>query len=291
MSVDLLHDRIRRFKNPLIVDFGILPDELPPHLLEQEGSFCKAYHRFCRELVEELKDAVAGVRFRFQSFALLGAEGISALQDCLNFAKELGYFVLLDSPQILSAGDGKRVANAVFGEKNYPCDGLLFSAYIGSDAMKPMLSYCKDEDKSIFVLLRSANKSAWELQDLLSGSRHVYSAAAEMVSRHGEQLIAKCGYAKVCGVVGANAADPTRMLRTKHNRMFLLVDGLDESGSNTKNAAAAFDRFGFGAAVNAAACVTAAWKDAEAESTEYLAAARQAVDRIKKNIGRYITIL
>lgn len=291
MSIDLLHDRIRKFKNPLVVDLGLIPEDLPCHLMEEEGDLCKAYHRFCKELLEQLKNSVAGVRFRFQSFALLGQQGICALQDCLNLAKDLGYFVMLDSPQILSGADAALTARFVFEEKHYPCDALVINGYIGSDAIKPMLPYCKDGNKSLFVMLRSANKSAWELQDLLTGSRHVYSAAAETVSRHGEALLGKCGYSHVCGVVAANAAEPTRMLRTKHNRLFLLVDGLDESGGNSKNCSYAFDRFGFGGAISVNSTVTAAWKETESDGKDYLDCAAQAADRIKKNISRYVTIL
>ena len=79
MSIDFLHDKIRKLKNPLIVDMSIKEDLLPPHLLEQEGSFDKAYFRFCRELIDALEGVVAGVRFSFDAFALLGEEGLSQL--------------------------------------------------------------------------------------------------------------------------------------------------------------------------------------------------------------------
>ena len=57
MSVDFLHNKIRKLKNPLIVDMSIQEKLLPSHLLDQEGNFAKAYPRFCSELLE----ALAGV--------------------------------------------------------------------------------------------------------------------------------------------------------------------------------------------------------------------------------------
>ena len=63
MSIDFLHEKIRKLKSPLIVDMSITEELLPPHLLEQEGSFVKAYPRFCRELLEALAGVVPGVRF------------------------------------------------------------------------------------------------------------------------------------------------------------------------------------------------------------------------------------
>lgn len=288
MSIDKLHDRIRKLKNPSVIDFGIKPDRLPPHLLE--GGELSGYVRFCEELMAALKDTVAGVRFPFGEFALYGPEGLSALRQLLNRAGELGFYVLLDSPEILSPWNADRTAEMIFGKDVYPCDGLLISSYIGSDSIKPFVPYCK-EGKDLFCIVRSPNKTAVELQDLLSGSRHVYNAAAEMVNRHGESIIGRCGYSRIAGVAGAGVPDVLRQIRVKHNRMFLLVDGLDYPSGNAKNCSHAFDRFGFGAAVCAGPSVTAAWKDTESDGSDYVELAVQAAERMKKNLTRYVTIL
>jgi hypothetical protein len=81
------------------------------------------------------------------------------------------------------------------------------------------------------------------------------------------------------------------MLRAKHDRMFLLVDGLDYPSGNAKNCSYAFDRFGYGAAVCAGPSVTAAWKDAESDGTDYIEQAVQSAERMKRNLCRYVTIL
>ena len=289
MSIDLLHDRIRKMKNPLMVDFGMKEENLPEDLVAEEGSLVKAYARFCDELLEGLQGIVPAVRFPFDAFALLGAEGIVALQQLLNRANALGYYVLLDGPAILSPWAADRAAKTVFEENQFPCDGLLISPYIGSDALKPFIGFIKDGEMDLFILVHSANKSAVELQDLLTGSRHVYGAAAEIVNRFGEQLLGKCGYSRICAVASATSGEQLRTLRTKHNRTFLLVDGIDYPSGNAKNCSYAFDRFGFGAVVCAGPSVTAAWQ--ENSESDYVTAAQQAAERIKKNLSRYFAIL
>ena len=291
MSVDLLHDKIRKYKNPSVIDFAMQRDCIPPHLLTDEGSYLKAHSRMCRELMEALKKLVPAVRFSFDAFALEGPEGLLELQSLLKTAKESGFYVLLDGPELLSPWAAERSANKLFASDEYACDGLVISPYIGSDALKPFMPFCKNNEKDLFVVVRSPNKSALELQDLLTGSRHVYGAAAELVNRFGEQILGKCGYSRICGVVGAGSADSIRSLRLKYNRMFLLVDGLDYPSGNAKNCSYAFDRFGHGAAVCAGPSVTAAWKETENEGQDYLEAAVQAAERMKKNICRYITVL
>lgn len=291
MSIDLLHHRIRKLKNPSMIDFAIKPGNIPAHLMAQEGTVLKAYSRFCRELLDTLRNTVPAVRFPFGAFALLGPAGLSELQMLLRRAGELGYYVLLDSPELLSPWAAGLAAETIFATEDYPCDAVLISPYIGSDVVEPFVRCCREQNKDLFVVIRSANKSAAQLQDLLTGSRHVYDAAAEMVSRYGESILCKCGYSRICGVASAGAPDSLRALRAKHSRMFLLVDGLDYPSGNARNCSYAFDRFGYGAVVCAGPSVTAAWQEGASDGQDYLELAVQAAERMKKNLTRYVTIL
>ena len=291
MAIDFLHEKIRKLRNPLIVDMSITEALLPPHLLEQEGDFSKAYFRFCNELMDALKDNVAGVRFSFDTFALMGQEGLAQLRNLLKKAGDLGYYTLLDGPQILSPWAADRAANLLSSEE-YPCDGLLISPYIGSDAIKPFVPACKEGDKDLFVVVRSANKSASELQDLLTGKRLVQGAAAELANRFGESIFTKCGFSRICVVSSAGSADSLRNLRAQYKRMFILVDGLDYPSGNMKNCSLAFDRLGYGAAISAGPTITASWRDEEGATGEnYTESAVAATERMKKNLSRYIAIL
>ena len=172
MSIDVLHEKIRKLKNPLIVEFGMKQSALPAFLLEGEETPLKAYARFCRELLDGLKGVVPGVRFSVGAFSLYGPEGLNALIDLLHLAEESGFYVVLDSPEILSPWGADSVAERIFDI--YPCDALIISPYIGSDAIKPFVPCCKKDTKDLFVVIRSPNKTAAELQDLLTGTRHVY---------------------------------------------------------------------------------------------------------------------
>ena len=291
MSIDMLHEKIRKYKNPSMIDFGIQNDAIPVHILEEEPNEVLAYARFCRELLDGLKDTVPAVRFNFDAFALYGEEGIASLKLLLGQASELGYYVLLDGPGIFSPWGADRAAEAIFENERFVCDGLLIQSYIGSDAVKPFLPYCKVKEKDLFVVVRSANKSALELQDLYTGSRLVHSAVAEMVNRLGDSLYGKCGYSRLGAVVSAGSPNSVRTLRVGYNRMFLIVDGLDYPSGNYKNASLAFDRFGFGAVVCAGPSVTAAWKDSDSQGLDFVSCAVKAAEIMKKNILRYITIL
>ena len=292
MSIDVLQDKIRKLKNPSMVDLALAAGDLPQMLLEQEGSVAKAYGRFCLEMLENLKALVPAVRVSFTAFALLGPEGLEELTKVLKSAKSHGYYVALESPYLLSPMMAQATAEAVFGENAlYPCDGLILPAYPGSDVIKPFLPYVKDAQKDIFPVVRTSNKTAPEIQDLLTGSRLVHAAAADLMNRFGGDNTGKTGYARVGVLAGANSADSLKTLRTKYPRLFLLVDDMDYSGCNAKICGNAFDKLGHGAVVCAGPTVTMAWKLNEAEEGEYLTQAKAAAERMKKNLTRYTTVL
>lgn len=293
MSVDSLQEKIRKLKNPSLVELGMSMADLPPFLPEEAGSTAAAYGRFCRELLAGLKGLVPGVRVSFAAFALLGPEGLNQLEQCLASAREQGMYVLLDAPAMLTPEMAENTAQTLFEweDSRWPCDGVVITPYLGSDVIKPFLPYCRERNVELFVLVRSSNRSAPDFQDLLTGSRVAHMAVADQVRRFGENCVGKCGYSRVAAVAAAGAPSSLKSLRTKYPGMFLLLDGYDYSTGNAKNCSLAFDRLGHGAAVCVGATIHDAWEDPGITASDYLEAAAQAAERVKKNFARYLTIL
>ena len=286
MSVDVLQEKIRKCKNPSVVELNLPFSEIPPGFEKNAAG----YGEFCRLLLEGLKGTVPAVRFSFSAFALNGA--LEELAKTMAYAGEQGYYVLLDAPEILSPASAKMTAQSLLGEESgYPCDGLVISGYLGSDVIKPFLPYCKKGNKDVFVVARTANKSAPELQDLLCGTRLVHAAAADHVNRYGADTAGKFGYTRVGILAAASAAESLRNLRSKYPRLFLLLDGYDYPNANAKNCSFAFDRYGHGAAACSGAGISCAWKEAGSDGTDWLDQAKAAADRMKKNLTRYVTVL
>lgn len=290
MSVDKLQDRIRKLKNPSVIDFTALPEHIPPHLLQEEGSYCAAYKVFTTSLLHGLKDVVPAVRFDFNYFALHGAKGLDVLEDLLRTAKDMGYYVLLNGVGMLSAQSAEKAAEMLFSDDcKWYFDGLITTAYIGSDGIRPYISRLKESAKALFVVARTANKTAPEIQDLLTGSRLVHVAKTDIINRFAEPVMGRCGYSQLGVMAAASSADSLRTLRSKYKYLFLLLDGCDYPNANAKNCSYAFDSLGHGAAACAGVSIIAAWQENLQE--DYVAAAVNAAERLKKNLTRYITVL
>lgn len=287
MSIDLLQARIRKLKCPIIADLSVQPQHLPPHLAGDTET--EKFDIFCRGLMEGLKPIVPAVRFSFDHFAMM-ENGLSVLPELLRYAKKLGFYVVLDGPAMLSPWAAERAVKTFFESELYPCDALVLSPYVGSDVIKPFEAACKD-GKALFFAVRSANKSASELQDLITGGRLCYEAAADIVNRYAGKVVGKCGYSQMGLLTAATNANAVKNLRSKYNRLFLLVDGYDYPGGNAKNCSLGFDKFGHGAAVSIGPAIAAAWAEEESSGEDYVQRAVAAVERINANIERYIAIL
>ena len=288
MSVDILQEKIRKMKNPSMLELAMPLSDLPP----QFAHTAAGYGAFCRELLSGLKDTMPAVRFSFAVFALLGPEGLTELAEAMKTAADLGYYVALDAPEIASPAMANVIAETLLGEGSaWPCDGLVISGYAGSDIIKPFLPYTKKAKKDIFVITRTANKSAPELQDLLSGGRIVHAVAADHVNRYGEGTEGKHGYTRVGILAAASSAESLRSLRAKYPRLFFLLDGFDYPNANARNCSFGFDKFGHGAVACGGAAIVSAWKKEDSDGSDYLIHALAAAERMKKNLTRYITIL
>lgn len=292
MSIDKLQEKIRKMKNPSMVDFSVDLDQIPPHILEEEHNEILAYERFCRELLDGLKEIVPAVRFNVGRFTLLGPDGLFLMSRMTQYAKSLDYYVLLDAPEALAVQTADLAAKSLFSAQClYAFDGLVVSAYAGSDVLKPYVKALKGSNKDLFVVLRTANKSAAELQDLLTGSRLVHMAAADIVYRLCEPLVGRSGYSRIAAIGPASVADVLKKLRARYKSLFLLLDGYDYTNANAKNCSYAFDALGHGAIACAGTGITAAWIADENDGTDYVMCAANAAERMKKNLLRYITVL
>ncbi len=264
MSIDRLQEKIRKLKNPF------LPELCP------EGA---GWEQSLSALLEGMKGKVPGVRFCFSGFAILGPQALEVMAGLMLRARELGLYVVLDCPELLSVSAAQVAAQALLGDTSpYPCDGLVISPWLGSDVWKAFLPPCKASDKDVFVAVRTGNKSASELQDLVAGARMVHVAAADHVNRSTQDTMGKCGYSRIGVLAAASSQESLKTIRTKYPRLFILADGLDYSGASIKACAAAFDKLGHGAAIIGG-------KELRGEDWE------ANLERMKKNLFSYVKIL
>ncbi len=78
------------------------------------------------------------------------------------------------------------------GSKSYAAfdeDFVTVNPYLGSDGVNPFLDVCKEENKGIFVLVKTSNPSSGEFQDQLIDGKPLYELVAKKVVEWGEQCM------------------------------------------------------------------------------------------------------
>ena len=306
MAIDSLQEKIRKKKNPTMVclcpTFPALPAGVKDAAMQAHGETlagaAAAYEAFCRGILEALQDVVPAVSVVSGAFSALGADGVAAMQRVLAYARQLGYYVLLDLMRADLFCAAEDMAAACFGELSvgeerftpYACDGILTTAYLGSDAIKPFTQYCKD-GKNVFLIARSSNKSAREVQDLLSGDRMMYQVMADLAIRWSGECFGRNGYSEIGLAVGATNPAVLKQLRDKYDRLFFLVPGYGAQGGYAKDAAGAFDRFGHGAVVMAGRLITNAWQKHSETGEDYAQRAHEAAVKMREQLMGYVMVI
>lgn len=280
MAIDKLQEKIRKLKNPSALSFSLICDKIPEKFRNE--NIARAGEKYYSELLVALSGEIPAVRFSLGGFALC-PEGLAVLKNLTAKAKELGFYVLLDGPEMYTAAQAESYCALLCGE-NSPVsfDGILLSSFAGGDILKPFIARAEKGEKDVFAVIRTSNKTAPQLQDLLTGGRLVHTAAADIVSRMGESILTRSGYSPVGAVASATAPDSLRNLRAKYKHLFLIADGYDVPGANAKNCAAAFDGLGHGALICSALPADL--------GEDYADGVQEYVRRIGHNLSRHINV-
>ncbi len=307
MSIDVLQQKIRRKKNPTVAGLDPKLSYIPSHILEacyaQYGQTpqgaAAAYQAFCIGLIDALAPIVPAVKPQSAYFEVLGHYGVQALEEVVAYAKSKDLYVIVDAKRNDIGSTAEAYAQAYLGsvqigENTYApfdADAVTVNGYLGSDGIRPFLTYCKEKGKSIFLLVKTSNKSSMELQDLISGDRVVHTVMADLAMRLSTDLYGENGYSNIGAVVGATHPEDLRRLRAQYDRMFFLVPGYGAQGAGAKDVQYAFDKFGHGAIINASRSIMCAWQKAGTDGRDYAEQAAAAAIKMRTDIAEYVRVL
>ncbi|HET6429913.1 MAG TPA: orotidine-5'-phosphate decarboxylase [Phycisphaerae bacterium] len=245
---------------------------------------------FCLDVIGAVADLVPAVKPQIAYFERYGAAGVAMYEAVVSAAREAGLIVIGD----VKRGDiGSTAAQYAAGHlaiDDGP-DAITVNGYFGADGLMPFVEAARDNGKGLFVLVRTSNPSARQIQDFADAAgKTVFQHAAECVAELGaaEGLIGESGYSCVGAVVGATYPDEARLLRKLMPRQIFLVPGYGAQGATAADCAASFDEAGRGAIVNASRSVIYAHQLPEYAGMEWPAAVRAAAESFAADIAKAV---
>lgn len=301
MALNRLIEGIVKLQNPTVAGLDPKLDYIPSSIKEKaftqygetlEGA-AAALLEFNRGLIDTLCGIVPAVKPQCAYYEMYGWPGVKALYDTVSYARKKGMFVITDGKRndigtTMQAYAAAHLGKVTVGSKQlapFGGDALTVNPYLGSDGINPLLDICKEEDKGIFVLVKTSNPSSGELQDRnLDDGNTLYGTVGTLCEKWGESLPGRYGYSGVGAVVGATYPQQLAELRGKLPHTFFLVPGYGAQGGAAKDVAPAFDSNGLGAVVNASRSILCAWQKTGAAEQDYAKAAAQEALRMRDEI-------
>lgn len=273
--INKLVANIKKTNAPIVVGLDPMLNYIPEHVQKKafaefgetlEGA-AEAIWQFNKEIVDKTYDLIPAVKPQIAMYEQFGIPGLEAFKKTVDYCKEKGLVVIGD----IKRGDigSTSAAYAVghlghvqVGSKSYTPfdeDFVTVNPYLGSDGVNPFIDICKEENKGLFILVKTSNPSSGEFQDQLVDGRPLYELVGEKVAAWGEAHMGD-EYSYIGAVVGATYPEMGKVLRKVMPKSYILVPGYGAQGGQGKDLVHFFNEDGLGAIVNSSRGIIAAYK-------------------------------
>lgn len=291
MLTDRVIETCRRIGSPMIVGIDPAVEKLPRELLqysvskygENERGFAHAFEAFGKSVIDAVEGIACIVKPQLAYFETLGFAGMEAYSEIVRYAKMRGFFVIADAKRGDIGSTSSAYARAFLGDGSFSADFVTVNPYLGSDCVDEFLRYVDENDKGMFVLVKTSNPSGAEVQDLITvdGSR-VYEVIGRYVEERSRSRIGAYGYSNVGAVVGATHPAELARLRSQMPSVPFLVPGYGAQGGTASDIKAAFDAKGNGAYINSSRGIIYA----KEEGVCFMDAMRNAALRMREDLRK-----
>ena len=293
--IDKLVKNIQKTNAPIVVGLDPMLSYVPEHIQKKafdefgetlEGA-AEAIWQYNKGIIDTTYDLIPAVKPQIAMYEQFGVPGLQAFKKTVDYAKEKDLVVIGD----VKRGDigSTSAAYAVghlgkvqVGSKKYSLfdeDFATVNPYLGTDGIKPFVDVCKEENKGLFILVKTSNPSSGEFQDRLIEGRPLYEWVGEQVAKWGEDHMGN-DYSYIGAVVGATYPEMGKVLRKVMPKSYILVPGYGAQGGTAEGLKPYFNEDGLGAIVNSSRGIICAYKQdkyAKFGAENYADASRQAV--------------
>ena len=293
--INKLIEKIQKTHAPIVVGLDPMLNYVPEHIQKRafaeygetlEGA-AEAIWQFNKEIVDATYDLIPAVKPQVAMYEQFGIEGVKAFKKTVDYCHEKGLVVIGDvkrgdigsTSEAYAVGHLGKVKVGSQQFAGFDEDFATVNPYLGSDGIKPFIKVCKEENKGLFILVKTSNPSSGEFQDRLIDGRPLYEWVGEQVDAWGKEHMGD-SYSYIGAVVGATYPEQGKVLRKLMPKTFILVPGYGAQGGRGKDLVHFFNEDGLGAIINSSRGIIAAYKQeayAQVGAQNFAEASRQAV--------------
>ncbi len=270
---------IEEKETPIMVGLDPVYTQLPTQIREiaaHAGSdmeeHAAAMNEFCQVVIDVVAPHVPAVKLQMAYFEMCGPPGLEAYHRVIDYAQKQGLIVIGDIKRADIGPTSEALASAYLDEvfvtdesgeeKAVSVDAVTVNPYFGTDGVKPFITRAKDNGQGVFVVIRSSNPSAGEVQDIADAEgRRLFERLAMLCNDWANLAgcVGESGYSLIGAVVGATYPQEAELLRQVMPNSMFLIPGYGAQGATADDCAAGFDEDGWGAIVNSSRGIIYAW--------------------------------
>jgi len=300
--INKLVEKIEQLSAPIVVGLDPMLDFIPLYILDKAYSekgenlegVAEAIWQYNKGIVDATYDLIPAVKPQIAMYEQFGIEGLKVFKKTVDYCKEKGLVVIGDIKRGDIGSTSAAYATGHLGKvtiggttyRGFDEDFATLNPYMGADSILPFLDVCKEENKGLFILVKTSNPSSGDFQDQMVGDKPLYELVGKKVAEWGELHMGN-SYSYVGAVVGATYPEMGKVLRELMPKTYILVPGYGAQGGKAEDLVPYFNKDGLGAIVNSSRGIIAAYKQKGYEKfgpEAYADASRQAVIDMREDI-------
>jgi orotidine-5'-phosphate decarboxylase len=171
------------------------------------------------KVIDSTIDIVACYKPNLAFFERWGVDGLKWLEKIIDRIGNES-IIIADGKRGDIGNTAKQYAKSIF--EHFRFDAVTVNPYMGSDSIKPFI---KNPEKGVFILCRTSNRSAYELQDLEVENHKLYEQVAKLAVELNTN-------ANIGLVIGATAPNEIYEIRKIAPNLPFLIPGIGAQGGN-----------------------------------------------------------
>ena len=281
MIIDKLYEAVKE-KGFVCVGLDSHLDYIPNYIKQKHEKISDVIFEYNKTIIDATCDIVAIYKPQIAYYEANGLEGLIAYQRTLRYLKEKGLLSIGDVKRSDIASTAKEYAKAHF-KGEFEADFITLNPYMGMDSITPYLDYLKTGEKGVFVLLRTSNEGAKDIECLEYQDEPLYFKVGDELKKFADSLTSECGYSPLCYVVGATHSEEAKKIRERYKNIFFLLPGYGAQGAKAEDIRTYLNDFN-GGVVNSSRGIIKYYQKFEDGEERFAHYTREAVLNMRKDI-------
>lgn len=196
-----------------------------------------AIRNFINACLDSAIGKVTAIKPQAAFFEQQGPDGMRLLQTLGRAAIDAGMLVIMDAKRGDIGSTSTAYANAWIGhDATFPSDAVTVNPWLGIDTLDPFLARADATFSGLFVLNRTSNDGAGDLQSQMVDGAPMYTHLASMLAPLAAARVGDSGLSSLGIVAGATWPDDARTLRAALPHAPFLVPGFGMQGAGAEMA-------------------------------------------------------